>query len=103
MAQRVVIGSAEQVRPGQRTLVETAGREVVVFNVDGRWHAVQNKCPHAGAPLMTSGSIRGSDLVCDWHDVCFDLKSGESDSGFELCVFPAGVDADGRLFVEIPG
>ena len=79
-SRRIHIGPAEGLPPGPRKLVEDAGQEVVVFNVGGCWRAVQNRCPHAGAPLLTSGSIRDGGVVCDWHDLCFDLQTGESDS-----------------------
>jgi 3-phenylpropionate/trans-cinnamate dioxygenase ferredoxin subunit len=102
MANRMLVGSDGALRPGERALVEAGGHEVVVFNVAGRCHAVQNRCPHAGAPLLSSGSIRDGRLVCGWHDLCFDLASGESDSGWELRVYRTGLDEKGRLFVELP-
>ena len=73
---------------------------MLVLNVGGRFHAVENRCPHAGASLQTAGSIRGDQLVCDWHDMCFDLATGESDSGFELRVYRVAADQDGCLYVE---
>lgn len=38
---------------------------------DGRAHAVQDLCPHRGAPL-SSGSIRENHLVCPYHGFQFD-------------------------------
>jgi nitrite reductase/ring-hydroxylating ferredoxin subunit len=87
--------------PGERVLLEAAGQEIVVFNVDGRLCAVQNRCPHAGARLYMSGSVRGHELVCDWHDLAFCLRTGQSDAGFQLRVYPAGVDEAGNVWVEL--
>jgi nitrite reductase/ring-hydroxylating ferredoxin subunit len=102
MAGRALVGPAGRLPPGERAIVQAEGHEVVVFNVEGRCHAVQNRCPHAGAALLTSGSIRGGEVVCDWHDLCFDLRTGESDSGWELRVYRTGLDEQGRIYVELP-
>lgn len=34
--------------PGKRTLVCHERRGVVLFNVDGSLHAIEDECPHAG-------------------------------------------------------
>jgi 3-phenylpropionate/trans-cinnamate dioxygenase ferredoxin component len=99
---RIVVCRAERLRPGGRRLLEAEGHQVVVLNTGERLHAVQNRCPHAGAQLFSAGELRGCTLTCRWHDLRFDLSTGASDAGFELRVYPTGIDELGRVWVELP-
>ena len=42
---------ADEIAPGQCKLVTVKGREIGVFNVNGEFFALANRCPHAGGPL----------------------------------------------------
>ncbi|KXV03761.1 hypothetical protein CR51_16260 [Caballeronia megalochromosomata] len=53
------------------------GRSVVLFNVEGVIHAIDNSCPHNGASLA-NGRVDGHVLRCPAHDLRFDLASGAS-------------------------
>ena len=46
-----VVGTTDEIGPGQRKIVEIDGRSIGVFNVGGRYYALRNQCPHAGARL----------------------------------------------------
>jgi len=39
------------VSPGSCQVVEAEGKEVAVFNVQGRFYAIANRCPHRKGPL----------------------------------------------------
>jgi nitrite reductase/ring-hydroxylating ferredoxin subunit len=58
-----------------RAVVTLDGRDVVLFRVDGRIHAFENRCPHEGNPL-SEGEILGPTLVCVFHSWRFDLETG---------------------------
>ena len=90
-ADRHVVGSAEEIGPGQRKVVKIGGREIGVFNVDGQFYGVRNICPHRTGPLCL-GRLRplvaweGAKMVfereneilkCPWHQYEFDIKTGE--------------------------
>ena len=47
----VKAGTVEQVTPGTAVKVEINGQEVALYNVDGRFFATSNICPHQGGPL----------------------------------------------------
>ena len=40
-----------EIPPGGRKIVEIGGRSIGVFNVDGEFFALRNRCPHQGGPL----------------------------------------------------
>lgn len=63
--------------PGQMRAVEHAGVSVLLCNVDGVVHAVENLCSHAAVPL-SEGELRGCELECQLHGAVFDVRSGKA-------------------------
>jgi chlorite dismutase/nitrite reductase/ring-hydroxylating ferredoxin subunit len=66
----VPVGAARRVYSGDAA--------VALFNVDGRYFAVSDRCPHGRASL-SEGCVDGDAcvLTCPWHRGEFDLRSGE--------------------------
>jgi nitrite reductase/ring-hydroxylating ferredoxin subunit len=62
---------------GQIGLVIVDGERVAVHNVDGTFHATQERCVHAGWPLSDGGELSGAQLTCPLHYWCFDVTTGE--------------------------
>lgn len=52
------------------------GNEIALFNVNGKYRAIENFCPHKGFPLADS-RIYGEDVECDLHGYRFDLNTGK--------------------------
>lgn len=90
---RHVVATTADIPPGGRKIVEIGGRSIGVFNVDGRFYAIRNRCPHEGAALCegvlsglvtstTPGEYRydrsGEILRCPWHGWEFDITTGRS-------------------------
>jgi nitrite reductase/ring-hydroxylating ferredoxin subunit len=63
----VPLGTAKQVRVNNRLLA--------LFNVAGTLYAIEDVCPHRGAPL-SEGECEGAEVICPWHGARFDLTSG---------------------------
>lgn len=115
---RVLVCAAVDLPPGARTLLEHGRHQVAVFNVDGRLHAVRNRCPHHGGPLC-HGRIGGtrvpSDsleyewgmgdrvLTCPWHGWQFDLHTGATlfDPTLAVPVYRVQLE-DGEIAVYLP-
>ena len=73
----VTVGRAEDLPDGRGATVELEdGSELALFNSGGTFYAVENYCPHRGAPLA-EGSLCGRFVECDLHNWRFDLQTGE--------------------------
>ncbi len=55
---------------------EIAGRPIVVFLHEGAYYALDDICPHQGAPL-SEGLVECGVVTCSWHGWKFGLKGGE--------------------------
>jgi 3-phenylpropionate/trans-cinnamate dioxygenase ferredoxin subunit len=60
---------------GGKKLVEVDGRAIAVFNVDGRFHAIDDVCTHDGGPLA-EGELVGCEIECPRHGARFDVRTG---------------------------
>ncbi len=74
--------SIEELLPGKTKVVYLEGKQVGVFNIDGKIYAINNRCTHARGPL-TEGDINFEDctVVCPWHYGKFDICTGEALDG----------------------
>lgn len=90
---KYIVGKTTDIPPGGKIIVDIAKFSVGVYNIDGTFYAVRNRCPHAGGPVcegVTSGLLRaetpdnyeyirrGEILRCPWHGWEFDVKTGQS-------------------------
>ncbi|MBA3600671.1 MAG: Rieske 2Fe-2S domain-containing protein [Acidobacteria bacterium] len=74
---KVTVGRVEAVPPGRGATVKLKnGAEVALFNVNGKFHAIENFCPHKAYPLADS-RLYGNIVECDLHGWRFDVRSGE--------------------------
>ena len=53
-----VVATVAEIPPGQRKLVTVRGRSIAVFNLDGEFFGLFNRCPHQGGP-MCEGILTG--------------------------------------------
>ena len=50
--QGISVARVEDIQPGTSRLVAVNGKEVALFNVEGRFYAIGNRCPHRSGPLV---------------------------------------------------
>jgi nitrite reductase (NADH) small subunit/3-phenylpropionate/trans-cinnamate dioxygenase ferredoxin subunit len=55
--------------------VELNGRAIALFRVDGAYFAIDDHCPHQGAPLC-DGVLIDRTVTCTWHGWRFSLEDG---------------------------
>jgi nitrite reductase/ring-hydroxylating ferredoxin subunit len=90
---RQVVARAGDVAPGTSVVVTVKGRDIGIFNLDGEYFALANRCPHAGGPLCQGRIVAlvQSDgpghyrltrhrefLRCPWHGWEFEIRTGQS-------------------------
>ena len=88
-----VIAPLRDFPAGSRKLVDVKGRAIVVFNVNGEFFALANRCPHQGGSLVQGRLVglieasepgcyrysrRGEIIRCPWHGWEFDVRTGKS-------------------------
>lgn len=62
---------------GQMRLVEHEGRKIGVFNCDGAFHAIEDRCSHDDGPLAEGDfDAEACTVECPRHGSLFDLASG---------------------------
>jgi 3-phenylpropionate/trans-cinnamate dioxygenase ferredoxin subunit len=90
---RHVVAPARDIPPGERRIVTVEGRRIGVFNLDGMFYALLDRCPHQGGRLCLGDAIGlvqsaepgtyrysrpGEFLKCPWHGWEFDIRTGQS-------------------------
>jgi nitrite reductase (NADH) small subunit len=82
------------VAPGTGKAVVVGEREIALFNVGGRYYALDNTCPHQGGPLA-EGWLDGAVVTCPWHAWTFKLSDGKMTLGDFACVDTFDVRVEG--------
>ncbi|MCC7372649.1 MAG: Rieske (2Fe-2S) protein [Chloroflexi bacterium] len=118
---RFVVGTVDDIPPGSRKVILVNGREIGVFNVNGEYFAVLNRCPHQGGPLCSGRqtgflvaplpgeyqlSRPGEVIRCPWHGWEFDLRTGQSwcePSKVRVRRYDVSVESGETLVAAVPG
>ena len=66
--------------PGAMRVVVVGRERVLLANVGGVFHALADRCGHAGAPL-SRGTLAEHVVECPLHFACFDVRTGALLSG----------------------
>ena len=74
---------SDQLGPGAQQPVRLGEADVALFNVEGQYRAIGNRCPHRGGPLArgrveqatVDGAVRPA-VRCPMHGWLFDLATG---------------------------
>ena len=75
MPQVLRVASKSEIPQGTGKCVEINGREIALYMIDGKVHAMDHICPHQGGPLA-EGGLDGTIVTCPWHGWSFDVISG---------------------------
>jgi nitrite reductase (NADH) small subunit/3-phenylpropionate/trans-cinnamate dioxygenase ferredoxin subunit len=98
---RVRLAATGEIPPGEGRTLEVRGRAVALFNVDGRFYAIDNECSHRGGPLG-DGELEGRVVSCPWHAWRWDVTTGANvnNPAVRVACYPVTVE-DGAIFVEL--
>jgi len=93
MAEFVKVAEVGDLAPGQGRVVEVNGKSIALFNVGGRFHAMDNTCRHRGGPLG-EGDLEGSVVTCPWHGWQYDVTTGanKANPAIKVEIYPVRVE-----------
>ena len=112
---RHVVAAVGEIASGGSKLVTVKGRDVALFNVDGKYFAFFNRCPHAGASLCGGKVVRRVEVTepgtyrlapelamlrCPWHGWQFDIRTGQAwcdPETIKVRNYPAAVEPGAQL------
>jgi 3-phenylpropionate/trans-cinnamate dioxygenase ferredoxin subunit len=94
MSEDLTIATVNELPQGTHKVVNVGGKEMGIFNVNGKFFAVPNTCFHQNGPLClgaVSGTLiadestswkpewtqEGEVIVCPWHSLEFNVTSGQ--------------------------
>ena len=92
----VAVTTASALAPGTMTWVVVDRQRVLLANVDGVFHALQDACGHRGASLAT-GKLEGHVVECPLHYASFDVRTGKLLTGpvsADLATYEVRVEGD---------
>jgi len=75
MADFVTVAKVSDVKEGEGKVVEANGKTIALFNVEGKFHAIDNTCKHAQGPLG-EGICDGNVVTCPWHGWKYNVTDG---------------------------
>jgi 3-phenylpropionate/trans-cinnamate dioxygenase ferredoxin subunit len=113
-----VVAPTGEIPPGQHRLFEVEGKKIVLFNLDGEFFALADRCPHQGGSLSNGRQIaliespcpgeyqydrKGEIIRCPWHAWEFDIRTGKSQFDprrTKVRAFPACVEKGEALQLQ---
>ncbi|MBT2276315.1 Rieske (2Fe-2S) protein [Rhodococcus qingshengii] len=113
-----VVATVSEIEPGDHKVVPIGKHGVGVYNVNGKFYAIANYCPHEGGPLC-SGRTRGQAVVdesqaggqsetrpgefiyCPWHQWGFELATGTTavKPEWSIRTYPVRVDGENVIVI----
>lgn len=98
MSKWINVAPVDEFTVGKSQLVETENTEIAVFNLDGKYFAIEDICTHDGSPMLGCGLapedvIDGDQLVCPRHGARFCIRTGAA-------LTPPAYDAVARFQVR---
>ena len=81
-----VVASTDELEPGEGKTLEVDGLSIALFNVNGDYYAISNRCTHKGGPLgegflskdLPTLDEEANSVHCPWHFWEFDLETGKN-------------------------
>ena len=74
------VAKTNDILVGKMKHVEIDGIEILIANVDGKFYAVGDRCPHLNAKI-SEGTLNNTIVTCHRHLLAFDLTTGRVISG----------------------
>ena len=77
MADWFDVGPENAIEAGSFKVVDVDDVMIAVFNIDGKFFAIEDVCTH-DYETLTGGPIKGCEITCPRHGARFDITTGEA-------------------------
>jgi nitrite reductase/ring-hydroxylating ferredoxin subunit len=86
----------------QPQLLIVSGERICLVRSTNGYRAVQDACSHNGESLSKGHVNYLGEIICPWHNYCFEMTTGKEVQGrsAELKTYPVKIDATG-FFIGI--
>ena len=96
----VKVAKTNDIPLGKMKHVEIEGMEILIANVEGKFYAVGDRCPHLHAKV-SEGTLNKTIVTCPRHLSTFDVTTGRVISGTRSSLPSYDVKVDGDdLLIE---
>ena len=75
MAEWLDVALESEFPPGTHKVVDANDVMIAVFNVGGKFYAIEDVCTHDGG-ILTGGPVNGCIITCPRHGATFDVRTG---------------------------
>jgi 3-phenylpropionate/trans-cinnamate dioxygenase ferredoxin component len=73
----IVVGPVEELPPGSVKIVHAGQVSVGVYNLDGEFYAIEDRCSHDDGPLAEGEFDADAGVaICPRHGANFDIRTG---------------------------
>jgi 3-phenylpropionate/trans-cinnamate dioxygenase ferredoxin subunit len=105
MSDFVIVANVDELPPNSEPIVVDIHRRwIAVYNLDGQYYAIEDRCTHDDGPLA-EGEVEGCIVKCPRHGARFDITTGKALSGpagtvdvptYEVRVMDGQIQVGGR-------
>src|SRR5436190_15906546 len=87
----------QRISPDRPQLLVLNGKRICLVYHDSNFFAVQDSCPHNGESLSKGHINYMGEVICPWHNYCFDLQTGRECQArsSDLTLYPIKIDESG--------
>lgn len=102
----VKVTNSENLKDNSTMSVQIEKIRILLVRANNSLFALEDKCPHQEQSLEGGEIVDGKLIVCPWHSVTVDLKTGKvvNDMGF-LDLPPVKtfdiIEKDGYIYIEL--
>ncbi len=101
MAEFVKIALTTEIAEGAGKAIAVDGKSVAIFNVQGKFYAIDNACAHRGGPIG-DGMLDGQVATCPWHGWQWDVTTGKSLFNPAVAVKKFSLKVEGnQIFIDL--
>ena len=70
------IATTDELQAGEHKSFEIGYEQIILFNIDGEYYALQDHCTHDGG-ILSDGVIDAEQIICSRHGARYCIKTGE--------------------------